>query len=73
VSEDHRRRIYEVASQKLPPFDVRGWRWSDEELSILKKACAVRFDETVRTETLLWIAAAAIKIYRSRQPEETSK
>lgn len=43
-----------------------GWVWTDEETAILRTACAARFDERLRTESLYCIAATAIRIYLMR-------
>jgi hypothetical protein len=56
----------------LPPFpssEHKPWVWSEDETYALRAACANRFDESLRTESLFCIAATAIRIYLGRQAE----
>jgi hypothetical protein len=65
LSESERHAAYEVAAAHLPPSPSAGRVWTDREVDVLRKACAARFNEDVRTETLLWIARAALRIGKS--------
>lgn len=62
-----RRKAYEDTSAHLPDFEWPGGNVTEEEIEILRKACAVRFDESVRTETLFYIASAAVRIFKARE------
>jgi len=50
----------------LPAGEDKPWVWTEEETAILRAACRVRFDESLATESLYCIAAAAIRIYLGR-------
>lgn len=65
LSASDRRAVYEAAASYLPPVSLAGRVWTEREVDVLRKACAVRFDENVRTETLFTIAAAAMRIAKS--------
>lgn len=62
-----RRQDYEGSASYLPLVKWPGGPWTDREIDVLRKACAVRFDEDVRTETLFAIASAAIRIFHHRE------
>lgn len=66
LNEVERHAVFKAAAASLPAFDMSGWVWTDQEVNILRKACAVRFDETLRTESLFHIASAALRIFLSR-------
>lgn len=66
MTESERREAYERAAAHLPKVDLHGWVWTAAETDILRKACATRFDETLRTESLFAIAAAALRIAAGR-------
>lgn len=67
MTEHERRVAFEDAVSNLPPVKWPGGHWTEEEVEILRKACAMRFDETVRTETLFAIAHAAVRIFKQRE------
>lgn len=65
-AEAERRMRLEDLTKNLPPLPDIPWVWTDEETEMLRAACATRFGESVRTETLFAIAATGIRIYMSR-------
>lgn len=65
-AEAERRMRLEDLTKNLPPLPDIPWVWTDEETEMLRAACAKRFGESVRTETLFAIAATGIRIYMSR-------
>ena len=67
-SESERNKKLADATAHLPPFkdDDEIWVWSEEEIKMLRLACAKRFGETLRTESLFCIAATGIRIFNSR-------
>ena len=67
MTEHERRVAFEQAVEKLPTVTWPGGHWTEEEIEILRKACAMRFDEDVRTETLFAIAHAAVRIFKQRE------
>ncbi len=69
MSESERREAYQRASAHLPMPDTSNWVWSEREVDILRKACAVRFGETLRTESLFYIAMAGIRMAMARAQE----
>ena len=70
LTEQERREAYERAAAGLPAIDMGGWVWTDHETDILRKACAKRFGETIRTESLFAIAAATMRILAARQANQ---
>lgn len=67
LSEDERREELERASSMFPKIDMRDWTWTDDEIFLLRKACAMRFGEDLRTESLMAIARAALQIEAARR------
>lgn len=67
MTESERRRAFEIATANLPSIKWPGGPWTDAEVGILRKACAMRFDEDVRTETLFAIASVAVRIFKQRE------
>lgn len=65
-AESERRIAYERAAASLPSLDMSNWTWTDRDIDVLRKACAVRFDESLRTETLMMIAHAGMRLLLSR-------
>ena len=57
---------------EIPSDESRPWVWSDKEIEMLRAACAKRFGETLRTESLFCIAATGIRIYLSRVPQQAA-
>ena len=67
--ESSRHSKLEWMTNHLPPFpnkEQEPWVWGEDETAMLRAACAARFDETLRTESLYCIAATAIRIYMGR-------
>lgn len=69
MDEAERHSEYRRATSRLPPLsepDDDIWVWSDQEIDILRKAFAARFGDTSRTEPLMMVAAAGIRIAKAR-------
>jgi hypothetical protein len=67
LSEQERHDAYRRAAANLPEMDMSGWVWTDEEVAVLRKACAKRFDETLRTESLFSVAVAGMRLLKARE------
>lgn len=72
TGEAQRREAFHRVAYVMPPMDMSGWVWTQEETEILRRACAVRFDESLRTESLFSVAAAAMRILLWRQARAKS-
>lgn len=67
-TEAERSKKLTQLTKHLPPLtEGEVWFWSNEEIEMLRAACAKRFGERIRTESLFSIAATGIRIYRSRE------
>jgi hypothetical protein len=67
MGEADRNAAYRAATAHLPPLTDAGvWIWSDADIDILRKAFASRFGDTSRTEPLMMVAAAGIRIALAR-------
>ena len=66
-TEHQRREDFAATAKDLPklPHFAVGRTWTERETEVLRKACKIRFNEDVRTETLYSIAVAAMRIYES--------
>lgn len=67
MDERQRREAFEQAAIGLPTLDMTAWFWTEQEVDVLRKACAVRFNETLRTESLFKVAATGMRILLARQ------
>lgn len=73
LDENERYLYLKSLTEHLPPLpaiDDRAWFWSDQEINILRAACARRFGETLRTESLFSIAATGIRLFLHRKPKQ---
>lgn len=66
MGEAERRAAYRAAAAHLPTVDMSDWVWTEQEVEVLRRACGVRFDESLRTESLFTIAQAAMRIAQAR-------
>lgn len=70
LNEEERYQKWRNLIDHLPDFhplaSEKPWVWSEDEIMMLRAACARRFDESLRTESLFCIAATGIRIYLSR-------
>jgi hypothetical protein len=66
-SENERNAAFRAAVAHLPDFPGDGWVWTNKELDILRKAGFSRHAETIRTETLMRVAATGIRMWLGRQ------
>jgi hypothetical protein len=73
LTEQERREALERATAHLPKLDFSGWVWTDEEVDILRKACAKRFGEELRTESLFTIAVAGMRILAARRANQVTE
>lgn len=71
-TEAERTEEFRKATAHLPslPAGMVARTWTDQETEALRKACARRFGEDVRTETLYTIAAVAMRIALSWSESE---
>lgn len=67
MSEKDRKDKLKELTKDLPRFnDGKLWVWTDAEIEMLRAACKTRFDEDIRSESLMFIAATGIRIYKAR-------
>lgn len=66
LSEQERHDAFAAAADHLPRLDFSQWVWTDDEVEVLRKACAKRFGETLRTESLFAIATAGMRLAAAR-------
>lgn len=74
-SEAERSEKHSQLTAHLPPLLENGsiWMWTDDEIEILRAACAKRFDETLRTESLFCIASTGIRIAKAKAATAPSR
>lgn len=72
---DYEKRVERLnkAGASLPPFNPIGdvFVWSEDDKERLRAACALRFGEELRTESLFCIAAMGVRIWLSRNINDT--